>query len=359
MKPTIIAALIASFISVDALAEIPYVFASGDKASASEVNDNFSHLLSLNSDMSLLISVLNTQLVESKETVVILDEKVSKFDEDSITFGEGIAKNIVDINGLSDSLAVISQAAEVANENSLIAISTINEVNNSLSNVSFSVTQIENNSVDISNTINELSTDMTELNANSVTVNTTIDNMQTSLNTIVLGSVCTGDGLSDTGVAIDSYVYTSTYASAGDGVQLDGVLFEIYELPYWSEYDDIAYSIVLPLGVFTAYTNSSQDNPCNNAVISDLYAKVNLITNVEYKIRSSEVDAVITTSINAKIKDVHTVFDLSYSVSDTVSLGGVSDTATFNIQNSINEIKNDHEASLLSMLDNVTITALP
>lgn len=349
MQPKIIAILVASLFTLDAVAEIPYVFSSGDKASASEVNQNFTHLMNLNDGLSLKIEELGAQQSESK---VLLDEKVSTLEESSADHSTSIVVHTQEISDLKSSLNTFDESITIAQDNSSNAVSAVN-------NVELNLRSLEDDSGNMLETISGLSAETTTLDESVTAINTTVNDMQMTLNDIVTASVCDDNRLTNTGKMIENYVYTSTGASSGDVVQLNGVGVPVYELPYWSESDNKSYTIALPLGTFSVYTNSDLESPCNNGVISTFESKVNLTTSIEYKIRSSEVDAIITTSINAKIKDVHTVFDLTYSVSNTVSLGSAGDTASFDIQSSLNEIKNNHEVSLFSMLDNVTITALP
>lgn len=349
MQPKIISILVASLLSLDAMAEIPYVFSSGDKASASEVNENFTHLMNLNDGLSLKIVEFGAQQTESK---VLLDEKLSTIEEESAGYSNSIVGHTAEISDIQDSLLTINERFVITDTNTTNALSAVN-------NVELNLSSLESDSNDMAIHITDISTEMFTLNESVTTVNTSVNDIQMALNEIITGSVCDDDRLTNTGKKIESYVYTSTGASSGDVVQLNGVSVPVYELPYWSESDNKSYTITLPLGAFSVYTNSDLESPCNNGVISTYESKVNLITSVEYKVRSLEVDAIITTTINAKIKDVHTVFDLSYTVSNTVSLGSAADTASFNIQDSINEIKDSHEITLFSMLDNVTITALP
>jgi hypothetical protein len=402
-KISILLVLLSTF-TTSAQATIPHVFTAGDQARANDVNQNFDYLLKISDTLLLNIDSLEVQRESDTNLVAILEGQINVLednkellDNEVLTIKANLVTLTSQLQSTNDELLISNNLSDSIQNTAVLALTGVSEANNSidlLSNASNELLQVTSTNTEA---ITILSDDLTQLNntfestINNVESNESIltnlsltleehvleaENNNISLNEntqevselklslatlelevfdITVGDICEGDRLGVVGSDVVSFVHTPTGVTAGESVQLNGDNIAVYTLPYWNDQSDHTATITLPLGKLSVYTTRLENSPCNNAEINDYPALITLVTKVDYEYNLTDIDAVITSTVNVKIKVDFTVFDLSYSVSSTVSLGGVGITHLYDIKSDIEMFKSDHNSELLNLLNNVSI----
>lgn len=406
MKKTLLAVITSTLLPFYANADIPFIFSSGEPARASDVNQNFDYLLKMNESITNALdeskenqAPINTLVGTIEEKIVTLESEIDELSNDTEKNKSSISIIDESISTLSLDLNNSKSIAESAQTNALAALSGVNEVTSSVTSLTQTVDTLADELPNFRSGISELETqssvianDILTTNSNVQAIAATVENnralfdaqvidfqdhnvifaettqvienvredleeVKNEVYSIEAGDVCEGDRLANSGKNVADFIHNPVGSAAGDVIQLGTSNITVFSLPYWNDQNSETYTITLPLGEFSVYTNNETSTPCNNAEISDFPSRVRLKTTIDYKLISTEVEATVTSTINAKIKVDYTVFDVSYAVSNTINLGGTAETNTHDMMTYVDDLKAAQDSALVDMLNHITIDA--
>lgn len=392
----------------NAASDIPFVFSAGDPARASDVNENFEYLINKADELADTIGASSVSQADMASEISTLGDTVTLLRTEQVALDGIVNTNKENITSINSSIVLVNNELLVANNNAqnaqssaLAALAGVNDLSGNVNTLTTSVASIEGFVPAVNESIEVLIEDLQVANNNIVSTNTSLESVRTEIvnNKLIydqfvdasqdqavivnenmqeigqvktkleelttevfdisVGDVCDGDRLSNTGKNVTDFTHVKTGVIAGDVVQLNGEDLTVFTLPYWNDQTDQTYTITLPLGKFSVYTSNDVFTPCVNAEIDDYVSRLRLKTNVDYNYNVGEVDAVITSTINAQIKAAFTIFDISYSVSTTVPLGDYLETSTHDIMTYVKDVKLAHDDTLINMLNNVSIEGPP